>query len=89
MTTLFVCNFTDTWDSPREYTEFRVPMYWVSTSRVPDVDTSKNLSNYTDIGTALSTYSSMFTEQVLVSVPAPVILLRKPLQSTLDLSRSL
>jgi hypothetical protein len=53
------------------------------------VDTSKNLSNYTDIGTALSTYSSMFTEQVLVSVPAPAILLRKSLQSTLDLSRSL
>ena len=50
--------------------------------------TSKNLSNYTDAGTALGTYSSMFTEQVLVLVPAPVILLRKALQGILDLSRS-
>ncbi len=50
--------------------------------------TSKNLSNYTDVGTALGTHSSMLTEQVLVWVPAPVILLRKTLQGTLDLSRS-
>ena len=50
--------------------------------------TSKNLSNYTDVGTALGTHSSMFTEQVLVWVPAYVILLRKTLQGTLDLSRS-
>ncbi len=50
--------------------------------------TSKNLSNYTDVGTALGTHSSMLTEQVLVWVPAPVILLRKALQDTLDLSRS-
>ena len=50
--------------------------------------TSKNLSNYTDAGTALGTHSSMFTEQVLVWVPAPVILLRKALQGILDLSRS-
>ncbi len=49
---------------------------------------SKNLSNYTDVGTALDTHSSMFTEQVLVWVPASVILLRKALQGTLNLSRS-
>ncbi len=51
--------------------------------------TSKNVSNYTDVGTALGTHSSMLTEQVLVWVPAPVILLRKALHGTLDLSRSL
>ena len=50
--------------------------------------TSKNLSNYTDAGTALGTNSSMFTEQVLVWVPTPVILLRQALQGILDLSRS-
>ena len=50
--------------------------------------TSKNLSNYTDVGTALGTHSSMFTEKVLVWVPTPVILLRKALQGILDLSRS-
>ena len=50
--------------------------------------TSKNLSNYTDVGTASGTHSSMFTEQVLVWVPTPVILLRKALQGILDLSRS-
>ena len=49
--------------------------------------TSKNVSNSTDAGTALGTHISMFTEQVLVWVPAPVILLRKALQGTLDLSR--
>jgi hypothetical protein len=48
----------------------------------------KNLSNYTDEGTALSTHSSIFTEQVLVWVHATVVLLRKTLQGTLDLSRS-
>ena len=50
--------------------------------------TSKILSNYTDVVTALGTHSCMFTEQVLVWVPASVILLRKALQGTLDLSRS-
>jgi hypothetical protein len=50
--------------------------------------TSKNLSHYTDVGTALGTHSSMFTEQVLLWVPAPVILLRKALQGILNLSRS-
>ncbi len=50
--------------------------------------TSKNLSNYTDVGTALGTCSSMFTEPVFVRVPAPVTLLRKALQGTLDLFRS-
>ena len=50
--------------------------------------TSKNLSNYTDEVTALGTHSSMFTEQVLVWVHATVVLLRKALQGTLDLSRS-
>ena len=50
--------------------------------------TSKNLSNYTDVGTALGTHTSMFTERVLVWVPAPVILLREALQGTGDLSRS-
>ena len=50
--------------------------------------TSKNLSNYTDAGTALDTYSSIFTEQVLVWIPAPVILLRKAIQGILDLWRS-
>jgi hypothetical protein len=50
--------------------------------------TSTILSNYTDIGTALGTHSSMFTEQVLVRVPAPVTLLRKAVQDILDLSRS-
>jgi len=50
--------------------------------------TSKILSNFTDVGTALGTHTSMFTEQVLVWVPAPVILLRKALQGTLDLLRS-
>ena len=50
--------------------------------------TSKILSNYTDVGTALGTPSSMFTEQVLVWIPASVILLRKALQGILDLSRS-
>ena len=52
------------------------------------MDTLKILSNYTDVGTALGTHSSMFTEQVLVWVPASVILLRKALQGTLDLSCS-
>jgi hypothetical protein len=51
--------------------------------------TSKNLSNYTDVGTALGAHSSMLTEKVLVWVPAPVILLTKALPGTLDLSRSL
>ena len=50
--------------------------------------TLKILSTYTDIGTALGTHSSMFTEQVLVWVLVSVILLRKALQGTLDLSRS-
>ena len=50
--------------------------------------TLKNLSNYTDAGTALGTHSSMFTEQVLVWVPSHVILLKKALQGILDLSRS-
>jgi hypothetical protein len=50
--------------------------------------TSKISSNFTDVGTALGTHSSMFTEQVLAWVPAPVILLRKALQGILDLSRS-
>jgi len=50
--------------------------------------TPKNLSNYTGIGTALGTYISMFTEPVLVRVPAPVTLLRKALQGTLDFCRS-
>ena len=50
--------------------------------------TSKILSNYTDVGTALGTHTSMSTEQVLVWVPAPVILLRRGLQGTLDLSRT-
>ena len=63
-------------------------MYWESLTRVPDIGTSKNLSNYTGIGTALGTYSSMFTESVFVWVPVPVTLLRKALQGTLDLCRS-
>ena len=50
--------------------------------------TSKNLSNYTNVGAALGTHSSIFTEQVLVWVPTPVILLRQSLQGILDLSRS-
>ena len=50
--------------------------------------TSKILSNYTDVGTALGTHSCMFIEQVLVWVPASVILLRKALQGTLDLLHS-
>ena len=58
-------------------------MYCENRSRVPDMGTSKILSNYTDVGTALGTHSSMFTEQVLVWVSAPVILLRKALQGIL------
>ena len=50
--------------------------------------TSKILSNYTNVGTVLGTHSSMFTEQVLVWVPAPIILRRKALQGILDLSGS-
>ena len=50
--------------------------------------TSKILSNYTDADTALGTQSSMFAEQVLVWVPAPVVSLTKALQGILDLSRS-
>ena len=50
--------------------------------------TSKILSNFTDVGIALGTHSSMFTEQVLVWVPALVILLRKALRGIRDLSRS-
>ena len=73
---------------PRESTEFRVPIYWESLSRVPDMGTSKIFSNYTDVGTALGTHCSMFTEQVLAWVLAPVILLGKALQGTLDLLRS-
>ena len=41
-------------------------MYWESHSKVPDMGTSKIFSNFTDVGTALGTDSSMFTEQVLV-----------------------
>ena len=52
------------------------------------MSTSKILSNYTDVGTACSSNKSTFTEQVLVWVPTSVILLRKALQGTLDLSRS-
>ena len=73
---------------PRECTELRVPMYWESLSKVPNMGTSKNLSNYTDVGTALGTHSSMFTEQVLAWVSTTVILLGKILQGTLDLLRS-
>ena len=58
-------------------------------ARYPDMGTSKILSNYTNVGTVLGTHSSMFIEQLLLWVPAPVILLRKGLQGTLDLSRSL
>ena len=61
----------------REITKFKVPKYWRSLSKVPDMGTSKNLSRYTDVGTVLSTHSSMFTEQVLVLVPTSVILLTK------------
>jgi hypothetical protein len=50
--------------------------------------TLKILSKYTDVGTVLGTHTSMFTEQVLVLVPASVILPRKALQGTLDFSRS-
>ena len=74
--------------NPRESTEFRVPMYWESLSRVPDIGTLKIFSNYTDVSTMLGSHSSMFTEQVLVWVPIPVILLGKVLQGILDLSRS-
>ena len=63
-------------------------MYCESLSKVPDMGTSTILSNYTDVGTASGTHSSMFTEQVLVWVPTPVILLRKALQGILDLFRS-
>ncbi len=62
---------------PREFTEFRVLIYWESHSRVPDMGTSKNLSNYTDVGTALGTHSSMLTEQTLVWVPIAVCWLNK------------
>ena len=57
-------------------------------ARYPIRGTSKILSDFTDVGTALGTHSSMFIEQVLVGVPAPVILLRNTLQGTLNLSRS-
>ena len=50
--------------------------------------TSNILSNYTDVGTACGSHKSTFTEQVLVWVLASVILLRKALQGTLHLSRS-
>ena len=50
--------------------------------------TYKISSNYTDVGTVLGTHTRMFTEQVLVWVPALVILLRKDIQGTLNLSRS-
>jgi hypothetical protein len=52
------------------------------------MDTSKILSNYTDVGTELVTHSLMFTEEVLGWAPASVTLLRKTQQSNLDLSRS-
>jgi hypothetical protein len=51
--------------------------------------TLKNHNNYIDAGTPLGTYSSMFTEPIFVRVPAPVALLRKALQGTLDLRGSL
>jgi len=51
---------------PRECTEFRVPMYWENSSKVPDMGTSKILSNFINLGTALGTHSSMYTEQVFV-----------------------
>ena len=63
-------------------------MYCENRSRVPDMGTSKILSNYTNVGTVLGTHGSMFTEQVLVWLPTSVILLRKALQGTPDLSRS-
>jgi hypothetical protein len=50
--------------------------------------TLKILSDYTDAGTVLGTHTRMFTREVLVWVPAPVMLLKKALQDTLDLSRS-
>ena len=50
--------------------------------------TSKIVSNHTDAGTTLGTQSSVFAEQVLVWVPAPVILLKKYLQGILDFSCS-
>jgi len=52
------------------------------------MDTSKILSNYTDVGAALGAHSLMFTEQVLAWAPASVTLLRKTPQGILDLSRS-
>jgi hypothetical protein len=61
---------------PSGSTKFRVPMYWESLSKVPDMGTSKILSNYTDVGIASGTHNCMFTEQVLAWVPAPVTLLR-------------
>ena len=45
---------------PRECTEFRVPIYWESHTRVPIKGTQKILSNHTDVGTALGTHSSVF-----------------------------
>jgi hypothetical protein len=63
-------------------------MYWEILSKVLDLGTSKILSNYTDVGTALSTHTSMFTEEVLVCVPTPVTLVRKALQGILDVSHS-
>ena len=48
--------------SPRQSTEFRVPMYWASPSKVLCIGTSKILSSFTDIGTTFGTDSSMFTE---------------------------
>ncbi len=72
----------------RESTEYRVPMCWESLTEIPDMDTSKILSNYTDVGTELVTHSLMFTEEVLGWAPASVTLLRKTQQSNLDLSRS-
>jgi hypothetical protein len=59
--------------NPRESTEFAVPIYWKSLSKVPDVGTLKILSIYNDTGTR----TSMRTERVLVWVPTSINLLRQ------------
>ena len=55
--------------------------------KVPDMGSSKILSNNTSIGTALGTYSSVFAEQVLLWILVYVIVLRRTLQGILDLFR--
>ena len=44
-------------------------MYWENLNKVRDMGTSRTVSNYTDVGTALDAHSKMFTDKYLYEHP--------------------